>query len=343
MERVGPQTIADVLRTIYVVVKKKSETDYVCLFMCAHPVFQNSVFCSENMVRPGLWRLRRPAVQLKSIILALRQLGYYVEVYDQQWMSDWYQALNALPVSVTNAHDNDLVALAKTLPACQTYVELFGSGTSLLSIRDPAPVEVYNDRSSHVVNFFRVLRSPDTFSWFFILSRLFPVSSRLSRKQVRTFIQSDRVDADAVLTAYAWYCNLRTPASLGVSDVPDCEDPIATVLSSIDPSFPWVRNRLMRVQYEHYDWEQVLSIYDTQGSLFWVDVPCRGREALTYEGIHTLISALNSASGAVVLYLDHSDKNETVENFFLAETRRNGSIWKAKRYPTCTVYQKPNK
>lgn len=48
----------------------------------------------------------------------------------------------------------------------QEYVEVFGGGASLLFAKTPSPLEVYNDLDQGLVNFFRVLRDPETFERF---------------------------------------------------------------------------------------------------------------------------------------------------------------------------------
>jgi DNA adenine methylase len=42
---------------------------------------------------------------------------------------------------------------------CQTFVDVFGGSAAVILNRKPAPVDVYNDLNSDVVNFFRVLRT----------------------------------------------------------------------------------------------------------------------------------------------------------------------------------------
>lgn len=57
--------------------------------------------------------------------------------------------------------------LLPLIPEHRTYVEPFGGGASLLLIKEPSPVEVYNDLDSDLVNFFRVLRDPQLFTDFY--------------------------------------------------------------------------------------------------------------------------------------------------------------------------------
>lgn len=42
-------------------------------------------------------------------------------------------------------------------PQHSTYCEVYGGGASVLLQKDPVPLEIYNDLSGDVVNFFRVL------------------------------------------------------------------------------------------------------------------------------------------------------------------------------------------
>ncbi len=53
---------------------------------------------------------------------------------------------------------NSVEWLLPLLPKCNTYVEPFGGGMSILLNREPSPVEVYNDLNNKIVNLFKVLR-----------------------------------------------------------------------------------------------------------------------------------------------------------------------------------------
>ena len=47
-------------------------------------------------------------------------------------------------------------------PAHRHYVEPFGGAANVLLVKDPSPLETYNDLNDKIVNFFRVLREkPD--------------------------------------------------------------------------------------------------------------------------------------------------------------------------------------
>lgn len=344
MNRVGPQTIDDVLRTVCMIVKKRDEDDHVCLTVSPSPGLQNGDHCADHFVRPGLWRQRASSAQLKWAALSLRKLGYYVDLFAQDELAKWYASFDALPVDPDDVHRAERGRVEAALPECQTYVELFGAGESLLAVRRPSMVEVYNDFSQQVVNFFAVLRSPETFASFFLLSRLFPVVTPLDRLALRSYIQGIP-DLDPVLRAYAWYCNLRPdhPTYMLTGKGSSEEARVTEALAAVDDAFPWVRHRLIRVQYEFNPWQKIVEIYDSQGTLFWVDVPNRGPEALTEENTSILVAALNDVSGAVAVYIDHSDPNETVAKLLRREARRKGSSWRSKKYKTCTVFQKPNR
>jgi DNA adenine methylase len=42
------------------------------------------------------------------------------------------------------------------IPEHQIYCEVFGGGASLLFVKKPAEIEIYNDLDSNLVNLFRV-------------------------------------------------------------------------------------------------------------------------------------------------------------------------------------------
>jgi len=171
---------------------------------------------------------------------------------------------------------------AKLLPlfplSHHTYVEPFGGGASMLFVKPPSPVEVYNDLDSGLVNFFRVLRDPDKFEQFYRKAALTPYA-----REEFNFCRKTWADCeDDVERAYRFFVTARMSfggkligASFG-SVVTTSRRGMAGMcsawLSAID-QLPQISERLLRVQIEHQDWRVILERYDTDQTLFYLDPP----------------------------------------------------------------------
>lgn len=170
--------------------------------------------------------------------------------------------------------------VAKLLPLlceCQTYVEPFGGGASLLFAKPPSPVEVYNDLDEGLVRFYRVLRDPELFERFRCRIELTPYARAEYDWCRDTWQECD----DEVERAARWFTVARqsfagqfgtgwgrviTASNRGMGIA------CAAWLSAVD-RLPAVHERLQRVQIECQDWRTILTRYDTPETLFYVDPP----------------------------------------------------------------------
>ena len=167
--------------------------------------------------------------------------------------------------------------LLPLFPQHHTYVEPFGGGASLLFAKLPAPVEVYNDLDSGLIEFFRVLRDPAQFARLHRMVEATPVSREEYDRCRDTWQDCD----DPVERAYRWYVVARMSfggrfgAGWG-SNVTASRCGMAATCSkwlSIIELLPQIHARLMRVQIEHADWRVILDRYDTPRTLFYLDPP----------------------------------------------------------------------
>lgn len=168
--------------------------------------------------------------------------------------------------------------LLPLIPLHYTYVEVFGGGASLLFAKAPSPVEVYNDIDGGLVNFFRVLRDPRQFKKFYQLVQLTPYS----RAEYRYCQESWQDQDDPIERAYQWYVLARMSfsgqfgggwsAAITSSGRGNMAKTCARWLGIIE-LLPEIHQRIMRVQIECQDWRNILDVYDTLGTSFYLDPP----------------------------------------------------------------------
>ncbi|MGQ9697165.1 MAG: DNA adenine methylase [Armatimonadota bacterium] len=203
--------------------------------------------------------------------------------------------------------------LLKLVPPHRVYVEPFGGGGSLLFAKKPAPVEVYNDIDSSLVNFFRVLRDPEKFERFHRLVSLTPYS----REEYYFCRETWENCEDDVERAYRWFVVARmsfsgcfgrswsfslTQSSRGMARA------CSSWLSTID-LLPQIHARLMQVQIEHRDFREIFAIYDTTETLFYVDPPYvpdtrrsgKYKHELTLDDHKELVEILLNLKGMAIL------------------------------------------
>jgi len=174
----------------------------------------------------------------------------------------------------------------KLLPYCdvphQIYVEPYGGGASLLFAKRPSPVEVYNDLDGGLVNFFKVLANPDLFARFHRQVALLPYSRQLYYEAtekcqgLEEILKEDKVEwAVAFFVVSRQSFGGRFGAGWGFSLTKSQRGMAMTVsrwLSAINRLLE-VYVRLQRVQIEHKDGIEIIKLYDTPETFFYVDPP----------------------------------------------------------------------
>ena len=217
------------------------------------------------------------------------------------------------PIGWFGGKGNMVAKLLKLIPPHHTYVEVFGGGASLLFAKKPSPVEVYNDMDSGLVNFFRVLRDPAKFERFYRLVCLTPYS----REEYYYCRDTWETCDDEVERAYRWYIVARMSFSgrLGGGwsfSLTLSRRKMAASCSrwlSIIEMLPQIHQRMMMVQIEHRDFRDIIKIYDTKDTLFYMDPPYipetrRGggyEHEMSIEDHKVLVNLLLRVKGKVLL------------------------------------------
>lgn len=197
------------------------------------------------------------------------------------------------------------------LPAHETYVEPFCGAASILLRKLPAKVEILNDRSAHVVGFFRVLRErPDA---LVAALELTPYASDEFMAAVEP--SDDPVEAARRFFVRSWQGFGGASSIRGGRGFRRCayRDLAGQAAGAVENLLA-VAARLRSVTVENLDWSAVVSKYDRKRTLFYVDPPylmrvrAKGRYDKAYgeNEVHVsehlrLLDALCAVRGAVVI------------------------------------------
>lgn len=168
--------------------------------------------------------------------------------------------------------------LLPLFPVHKTYVEAFGGAGSLLFAKSPAPVEVYNDLDSDLVNFMRVLRDRDgMFPDFYNRACLTPYS----REEWQFCRDHLNDDPDPVARARRLFVLARfsfsglVGSSFGI-DVTASKGGMvqkASAYQGVLGILPRLSDRLVSVLIENRDFRDLIKVYDTEDTFFYVDPP----------------------------------------------------------------------
>lgn len=174
-------------------------------------------------------------------------------------------------------------------PAHKGYVEPFGGGAGVLLNKAPSPLEVYNDLSGDVVNFFRVLRDKDKGAELVRRLRLTP----FSRDEYYGLYRLPD-DADDIERARALYC--RCYMGIGVRGAVQGASPTgfsggngkktrkfyAKYFANCVDRLALVSERLRAVVIENKDAMFMFDRYDGLETLWYLDPPYNCKFNLKY-------------------------------------------------------------
>lgn len=183
---------------------------------------------------------------------------------------------NATPFPWMGGKARMVKTITPFFPPHTTYVEPFGGAANILLAREPAKVEVYNDRSGLLVNFFRVLQNPC--SRRSLLDRLeWTPYARMEYARALECLD----DVDPVQQAWGFF----VAQCQGISGTGSFGDRAATnwgysMARDQQTSFrghveklPAIAERLRQVSIEQDDGVKVIRRWDAADTLFYVDPP----------------------------------------------------------------------
>lgn len=212
------------------------------------------------------------------------------------------------------SHTHRLLPL---IPPHLTYVEPFAGSLALLFAKRPSPVEVVNDLDAGIVNFYRVLRDPQTYPELVRLVALTPYArAELQHCGSTWFDVADPVERAArwftfVRQSVAGHTSGRARGSWSFCRTDQARGMPASVskwLSAI-AGLPAVHERLQVVQIEHGSWLEVVQRFDGPETFFFLDPPYvhgtrsdqRYRHELSDDDHRELVAVARSLAGMALL------------------------------------------
>ena len=205
--------------------------------------------------------------------------------------------------------------LLPLLPRTPYYCEPFAGSAAVLLNREPSTVETYNDLDGEVAAFFRVLReqgdaltkaialTPFSREEFALACKLDPEIPPLERAR-RFYVRARQVRTGLAQTAsLGRWANCKDTSRAGMSGV------VSRWFGGVE-ALPQIAARLLRVQIENRPAVDVIRLYDSPDTLFYLDPPyvhgTRGdskayKFEMTDEQHRHLADALNAAKGKVAV------------------------------------------
>lgn len=159
------------------------------------------------------------------------------------------------------------------IPDHEVYVEVFGGGASLLFSKQPAKVEVYNDRNSDLVNLFIVVR--DLPNEFQERSQSLVFSRRIYREWMRELLSIPCSKIGDVDRAVKFYYAVRSafPRGIGAGWRHARTQNHAKVYQNAISKVQEFHDRLRSVLIENLDFRKCIQTWDTTSTFFFLDPP----------------------------------------------------------------------
>ena len=168
--------------------------------------------------------------------------------------------------------------LVPLIPPHKYYCEVFGGSGALLFAKPPSSLETYNDLDGNLVNLFLVLQNKRQFKQFLRLVQLTPYS----REIYKMFVKQLPCETNPIRKAHKYWFLAATSfggmierKSIGMvvtSSKRGMAQTCSAFLSRI-ALLPEIHKRIIKVQIEHQDFRDLIPMYDTPDTFFYVDPP----------------------------------------------------------------------
>lgn len=182
----------------------------------------------------------------------------------------------APPVTWFGSKSQLVKKIVKFFPEHQSFIDVFGGSGAVLLGKRPSKVEVYNDLNRKMVSLFRVLADKNKTSELVKRLELTPYSRELFQL-ARTQIDSEQDEIE--LARLMIVIQRQSHGGFGKQWSYCIDAPAAGYSASVRKFHAGVErlknisHRLRRVQTENLPWEDILSRYDREGTLFYLDPP----------------------------------------------------------------------
>lgn len=182
----------------------------------------------------------------------------------------------APPVTWFGSKSRMVKQITKNFPKHQTFVDVFGGSGAILLGKRPSKVEVYNDLNSKMSALFRVLSDPLK-SITLERQLTFTPYSREEFDKCRQSI--DNIDDDIEIARQMIVIQRQSHGGLGKQWSYCVDAPAAGYSASVRKFHAGVERlsevsrRVRKVQVENLHWADVLTRYDRENTLFYLDPP----------------------------------------------------------------------
>lgn len=195
-------------------------------------------------------------------------------------------------------------------PPHKIYVEPFGGAASVLIRKEPSHSEIYNDLDDRLVNLFRVLKDETKFEQL-LRNLRYTLYSRAEYESAFDPSTTDVEDAEKLIVQ-SWM-GFGSTSAFEKTGLRGNVKSVSTVPQkgwvSYVENLPNIFERLRYVLIERSSYKDVVSAYDSDHTLFYVDPPyvlsTRSRAAYRHELTDSehveLADVLNNVAGMVVL------------------------------------------
>ncbi len=211
----------------------------------------------------------------------------------------------APPMKYPGSKYNSLPEILPELPYTSMYVEVFGGAATVLLNRAPVNFEVYNDRFSGIVAFFRAVRDYP----FELIARVeLMLHSREEWERCRATWHQPNIGV--VERAARWYYMTRYSV-LGRGDswarIRKPGLPIASSMKKRLDLLQRIADRFEKVQIENLDWREILNDYDHPQAVFYLDPPYLNsnragyKQSMTVKDHKEMIKQISEMKAYVVL------------------------------------------
>lgn len=200
--------------------------------------------------------------------------------------------------------------IIRRMPDHKVYVEPFGGAAHVLAQKEPVEYEIYNDIDGELVNFLMIARDkPEELAR---ACETLPYSRQLYEEWRDGEWPEDKFQR-AVRFFYLNRCGISKgngPKTYRTGWRHSAKVNAAKAYHSAVELLQSFANRLRYVQIEHNDFREILRVYDTPDTLFYVDPPYFGREqyyagGFTEQDHRDLAEMLSKIKGkAIVSYYD---------------------------------------
>lgn len=204
--------------------------------------------------------------------------------------------------------------LIPLFPPHKTYVEVFGGAASLLFAKESGPVEIYNDLDSDLVNFMQVLRDRDgMFPDFYNRACLSPYS-RDEWLFCRNNLNADpspveRARRFFVLARFSFSGLIGSSFGIDVTGSKRGMVQKASAYQGVLGILPRLSERLISVLIENKDFRNLIQVYDTEQTFFYLDPPYLPatrrsgayKHEMAEEDHRALVETIKAVKGKVML------------------------------------------